>query len=93
MKPNCYKCEYREQVPGSAHSSCKHPAFKSAHNDPMMNILAIMGSIGRVPPHQASAKGITVKGNSHGISHGWFNHPFNFDPTWLDECSGFKKAS
>jgi len=31
-----------------------------------------------------------VKGNSHGIKNGWFAWPFNFDPTWLEECDGFK---
>lgn len=24
-----------------------------------------------------------------GIRNGWFLHPFNFDPVWLEECSGF----
>ena len=32
-----------------------------------------------------------VKGNEHGIKSGWFCHPSNFDPTWLEECDGFKK--
>lgn len=89
MKPNCYECKWKGEVPGSAHSCCKHPAYKAAHNDPTLGLLAIFASVGRVPPHQAIAEGITVKGNPHGISHGWFNHPFNFDPCWLEECDGF----
>ena len=32
-----------------------------------------------------------VKGNAHGRKNGWFCHPFNFDPVWLDECDGFKE--
>lgn len=32
-----------------------------------------------------------VTGNKHGISHGWFSWPFNFDPVWLESCDGFKK--
>lgn len=32
-----------------------------------------------------------VSGNMHGIRSGWFNWPWNFDPTWLTECDGFKK--
>lgn len=32
-----------------------------------------------------------VKGNPHGIKNGWFRWPFNFDPTWLVECDGFKQ--
>ena len=31
-----------------------------------------------------------VKGDPHGIKSGWFMWPFNFDPTWLEECDGFE---
>lgn len=31
-----------------------------------------------------------VIGNTHGIARGWFFWPFNFDPTWLVSCNGFK---
>lgn len=31
-----------------------------------------------------------VVGDSHGIASGWFFHPFNFDPVWLEECDGFE---
>jgi len=30
-------------------------------------------------------------GDEHGISHGWFFHPFNFDPVWLRYCDGFEE--
>jgi len=30
-----------------------------------------------------------VEGNKHGIAHGWFIWPVNFDPTWLISCDGF----
>jgi len=30
-----------------------------------------------------------VIGNSHGIAHGWFLWPINFDPVWLTSCDGF----
>ena len=32
-----------------------------------------------------------VIGNRHGIEHGWFFWPFNFDPTWLEMCDSFKQ--
>ena len=32
-----------------------------------------------------------VVGDPHGIKSGWFSHPFNFDPVWLEECTGFKQ--
>ncbi len=30
-----------------------------------------------------------VRGNDHGITHGWFCWPVNFDPVWLVSCDGF----
>ena len=53
----------------------------------MLQIVSILGSVrGGVPPLPT---GLKVKGDSHGIKSGWFNHPLNFDPVWLDECDGF----
>lgn len=31
-----------------------------------------------------------IVGDSYGIQKGWFFWPFNFDPTWLKKCDGFK---
>jgi len=90
-KPDCYQCIYRRDVVGSAHSACHHPAFFNVHNDPVLNIMAIMGSVGRIPPMVAPNSACVVTGDPHGIWRGWFNHPFDFDPTWLQECSGFKQ--
>lgn len=36
-------------------------------------------------------KNAKVIGDPHGINHGWFFHPFNFDPTWLIYCDGYEK--
>ena len=30
-----------------------------------------------------------VLGNIFGIKKGWFNWPYDFDPTWLESCDGF----
>lgn len=88
-KPNCYKCVYRRNLAGDCHSRCAHPAFGSEGDNPMAEILAIFAGVGRVAPIQMEGEGIKVVGNPHGIKNGWFNHPFNFDPIWLIECSGF----
>jgi hypothetical protein len=58
-RPDCYKCKYRGDLAGDAHSCCNNNKAK-------------------------------VKGDSYGIRSGWFFHPFNFDPTWLEECDGFE---
>ena len=31
-----------------------------------------------------------VVGDKYGRSRGWFSHPFNFDPAWLEKCDGFE---
>ena len=36
-KPDCYKCKYRGNVPGSAHSCCKYPGNKTGIFDMFMN--------------------------------------------------------
>ena len=90
-KPNCYKCKYRGEVPGSAHSSCHHPKCQSMTEDSLLNLVSILGSVkGGVPPFPT---GLKVKGNEWGIRNGWFNHPLNFDPVWLEECNGFEPLS
>ena len=88
MKPNCYECKYRGNVPGDAHSCCKHPSNTELLDNPLMNIFAIFASVQRMPPMDLP-NAIHVRGNPHGINHGWFNYPFNFDPNWLEECTGF----
>ncbi len=90
--PDCYKCKYREDSPGSAHSSCVHPAFRKAKNDGFGGLMAIFASVGREHPVKGAStnKKIVVVGAPHGIAHGWFNHPWDFDPTWLEKCTGFK---
>jgi len=91
-KPNCYECKFRGGLAGNAHSCCKHPDFASAMDDPLGQILGIFAGVGRISPIQADSTDadIYVKGNPHGIERGWFNHPWNFDPVWLEECTGFE---
>ena len=88
-KPNCYECKHRGEVAGSAHSKCAHPAFRAALDDPMAQLFGILASVGRVPPMQAKSTAVKVVGKPHGIKNGWFNHPFDFDPIWLESCDGF----
>ena len=90
-RPDCWKCEFRGSVPGSAHICCKHPAFEQVHKDPMMELMAIFGSVGRAPPMQIVSEECKVEGDPHGIASGWFSHPFNFSPVWLRSCTGFKQ--
>lgn len=89
-KTDCYKCEYRGNIPGDAHSCCNHPKNKEILENPLAKIMAILGGVGRVSPIKHET-GLKVVGNPHGIRNGWFNWPLNFDPSWLEECNGFKE--
>lgn len=85
-KPNCYECKYRGDVPGSAHSCCNHPKAKSESDNPLGELLSILG--GPLIPTEGF-KNLSIKGNAHGIRKGWFSWPYNFDPVWLENCNGF----
>ena len=82
-KPNCYKCEYRRTIPGDTHSMCGHPSV-NIDNNPLGVLVDML--IGKT---NVAAIELGIKGNAHGITHGWFMWPTNFDPIWLDSCNGF----
>ena len=92
MKPDCYECKHRGGIAGDAHSRCLHPKIREVTDDPLIQIMGILGSVGRVPPI-FSKNPLGVTGNKHGINSGWFNWPVNFDPVWLESCDGFEAVS
>jgi hypothetical protein len=87
VKPNCYACKFRRNVPGDAHSSCAHPKT-SGSNDPFTALVQIAAGI--APP---GMKELDIKANRHGFMSGWFLWPSNFDPVWLENCNGFEEKS
>ena len=89
-KPNCYKCEHRRDLPGDAHSACAHPGIANQKNSPLGEMMAIFASGGRATPIQGASTTLHVKGDLTGIKRGWFNHPWSFDPIWLEEGDGFE---
>lgn len=36
-----------------------------------------------------AGKTARVTGHAHGIAHGWFRWPVNFDPVWLVSCDSW----
>jgi len=94
IRPDCYSCVHRGSVPGNAHSRCRHPDIAPLLDDPLMEILSIMGGtrLGNMSMMFESAyKLLGISGNEHGKNNGWFNWPVNFDPTWLESCDGYEK--
>lgn len=88
---NCYECRHRRDVPGDAHSQCKHPDI--GDRNPISELMALAGAIRSFPMGLITEKGakkLNIKGNAHGITKGWFSWPYNFDPVWLENCNGFE---
>jgi hypothetical protein len=83
MKPDCYECKYRGNVPGDAHSCCEHPSISVS---PLTELIALLGAGG---PSVSSS--LNIEADPHGIRSGWFCWPINFDPVWLISCDGFKE--
>lgn len=90
-KPDCYKCVYRRDAVGSAHSQCIHPANAKINNDPLAQVFAILGSVGRGPG--LNVRALNIKGDPHGIRMGWFQWPVSYDPVWLLRCDGFEATN
>ena len=90
MKPNCHKCKYKRNNPGDTHIRCEHPSNRNVLDKPILNVLSILAGVGRVQPTPLLPSELNIKGNPYGIKQGWFNYPFNFDPTWLENCDGYE---
>tara|TARA_Y100000034_G_C6810059_1_gene363959 strand:+ start:717 stop:992 length:276 start_codon:yes stop_codon:yes gene_type:complete len=84
---NCDKCKYQGRVPGSTHTSCKHP---NVGNDTFDAIVSLVeGMMGKT---NALDK-LNIRADPHGVKSGWFNWPVDFDPAWLKHCEGYKNDS
>jgi hypothetical protein len=92
MDKKCYDCIHRGEIPGSAHSRCRHPKA-SPQEGPFTEAMAIFASVGRVAPFVdvSAAKELGIIAHPTGIKRGWFNWPYNFDPVWLESCNGFEE--
>jgi len=93
-KEKCRVCIHRREIPGDAHSRCAHPAVEGSEvaKDPLGGVLSILASVGRIKPlmDTDAARELLISGDPYGIKSGWFNWPWNFDPTWLRTCIGFE---
>lgn len=89
-KFNCYACKHKRSIPGSTHIKCIHPSLGQLPEDPLMNVMATLASVGRGLTPRVSSNELNIRGNPNGIKQGWFNFPWNFDPTWLDNCDGYE---
>jgi len=85
---DCWKCKWSREIPGDTHLRCVHPKTGIDEDDALGQLLSLLGN------RTASMMntGLKVKINPHGLKNGWANHPFNFDPIWIEECEGFEEV-
>lgn len=91
---NCFSCKWRRGVLGSAHSRCDHPKvapfYEVLEKNPILELGLMLGTVGRGPTLTMNENPLNVRGDPHGVSHGWFSWPYNYDPTWLKNCDGYE---
>ena len=83
MKPNCYECKHRREIPGDAHSSCSHPLLREKDK----SLAVLMLGLGK---QSYAARELGIVGHPTGIKGNYFLWPINFDPIWLEACNGFE---
>ena len=81
--PDCYKCIYRHDLPGDAHSGCHHPLVEHMDRDPLGGLVDLLAG------KASAAQELQIVGDPGGIRRGWFHWPVNFNPVWLRSCTGF----
>jgi len=93
---NCFSCKWKRAVPGSAHVRCGHPKlarfYEPLDKNPILELGFMLGAARGGPTVLMGENPLGVRGDPHGIKNGWFNWPYEFDPTWLDNCDGYTRA-
>lgn len=83
MKNNCLNCDFKGTVAGSCHISCNYPKFDDKNK---LNIsILLLGNFPEANSFLKSNFGFSI--DQHPVLNGWFNFPFDFDPSWIQgEC-------
>jgi len=98
-KPNCYTCRWRRDIQWSAHSRCIHPETNNCYPGTLrLNASTtqrpesyfIKAGIVTRTHGDAAALRLDVLGRAQGVEGKWFDWPWNFDPVWLEACSGWE---
>lgn len=91
---DCYNCKFASPAPGSSHhQECAHPIPTAIGRFTAIRFCSAGGfSITGTNKETGEEKDIlTMKFNPHGVRNGWCLWPLNFDPCWVDKCTGFQK--
>jgi len=93
-KADCYKCKWRRDIPGDAHSRCAHPILERIvlKEHFLVRMVIMMGFPASAFSGVDIMEAAGVKAEPHGVRNGWFNWPYNFDPVWLLECRLYEEV-
>jgi hypothetical protein len=92
MEKSCYKCRFRGEVPGSAHSSCRVITENTSNKEKAMELEILLAShqVEMTVKNTGEPEGEpVVKLNEHGVKNGWAAWPLDFDPIWVQDCRFF----
>jgi hypothetical protein len=79
-KNNCNTCNFRSEVPGSAHSACNHPAITGIYRLQLATALAT--GVNWSLTNKETGEDLLAF-HKTGIQGGWCLWPINFDPVWV----------
>lgn len=84
------KCRWQRELPYNTHIRCAHPLVPKT---PIGDLMSMMNRqpVGLITDLYAKAE-LGIRHNQAAVKMGWFNWPWNFDPVWLERCSGFEEA-
>jgi len=96
MEKSCYKCRFRGEVPGSAHSRCRVITENTSNKERAMELEILLASHqvemtvkDTGDPSVFTREEPVVKLNEHGVKNGWAAWPLDFDPIWVQDCRFF----
>ncbi|MBZ2166978.1 hypothetical protein [Methanobacterium spitsbergense] len=86
---DCDNCVYQGHLENSRHSTCQHPEVRHVINDSDLLNQVI---VNYKKPTIHLFNGFRIEREQQGIEGNWCLWPFNFDPIWIKECTGFKEV-
>ena len=78
MKPNCFKCKFKREIPGNAHIRCEHPLNTLALKSPLLEMIALYGLDESDYLLNCFPKELNIKADPKGIKRGLFYDSYQY---------------
>lgn len=87
----CLKCKHRGTLVNSRHSKCTHPNIEMmlGDHDWLYDIIRAFASDEYL--YELNIMGMRTV-FSQPVGGNWTLFPFNFDPVWLESCTGYEPS-